>query len=602
MVDTFRLPAGMRSSLLLLQSTQAKVDRTVQALSTGYKINSALDNPTAWFAARGLIHRADGLTSLKDAMSQAISTIKAADKGISAIESLIEQARGLAVAAYGSLDTDEASIATRQSLARQFDRVRAQIDTIAYDSGYQGKNLLAGSGRRVDSWRDPAAGADIAGVDRVRVTNGSTARNYSVQVEGSGAISAVAGDIARTEEARGLTGLTVSGHLDSGQGSFADVTIATGGSLGRQRTVTISDGKEARAIRAFDNSQSLTAAVATPAAAGQGKTATVTVGGVIEAGDTFQLAIAGRAVIYKAQEGDTSAEVTAGLAGRIAADLALSGITVNTDAASGRLTLAGSAARGDFTLAATTENALTRRVSETFSSGTVVAFTLDRKRMEAAVNAGNGTSVLEKNVDVRVAVRDDLGASVVRDGRSARGEGKLAMGENAFTFAGGTVRVTVNPKTILASALKEAGSGVRTQVSAPPDGANDLTVIFNDNRTSTLTVEAQDLTTQGLKLDAAANGWMDRADIDRAMASLDFAKATARGAAQMLSTNLNIITTRETYAREFADVLVEGANKLLLADRNEEAAKLLMLQTRQQLGILTLSLAAQSQRSILQLF
>ncbi|WP_280109936.1 flagellin, partial [Azospirillum sp. B506] len=115
---------------------------------------------------------------------------------------------------------------------------------------------------------------------------------------------------------------------------------------------------------------------------------------------------------------------------------------------------------------------------------------------------------------------------------------------------------------------------------------------------------AVNLTTsgQGLKLDEAQNDWTDRADIDKAVSGFDNAKATIRSASQSLSTNLNIITTRENFTKEFSDVLTEGASKLTLADQNEEGASLLMLQTRQQLGTIALSLANQSQQSILRLF
>ncbi|NUB22445.1 flagellin, partial [Azospirillum formosense] len=134
--------------------------------------------------------------------------------------------------------------------------------------------------------------------------------------------------------------------------------------------------------------------------------------------------------------------------------------------------------------------------------------------------------------------------------------------------------------------------------------SNDLTVQLNERNTNAITVKSQNLSTsgQGLRLDYAQNDWTDRDDIDKAVASIDYAKQTLRSASQTLSTNLNIITTRETFTKEFSDVLVEGANKLTLADQNEEGASLLMLQTRQQLGTIALSLANQSQQSILRLF
>ena len=106
----------------------------------------------------------------------------------------------------------------------------------------------------------------------------------------------------------------------------------------------------------------------------------------------------------------------------------------------------------------------------------------------------------------------------------------------------------------------------------------------------------------GLRLDEAANEFRDFADIDRALANLDFARGALRGAAASFGTNLNIIQTREEFTVEFSAVLTEGADKLTLADQNEEGAKLLSLQTRQQLGTISLSIANQSQQAILRLF
>jgi flagellin-like hook-associated protein FlgL len=62
-------------------------------------VNSALDNPTNFFAAKAHTNRASDLASLKDGMSEAVQVIKAADEGISAVASMIESAKGLAQAA-----------------------------------------------------------------------------------------------------------------------------------------------------------------------------------------------------------------------------------------------------------------------------------------------------------------------------------------------------------------------------------------------------------------------------------------------------------------------------------------------------------------------
>jgi len=98
-INDISLTSGMRSNLTTLQSTAKLLDRTQNRLSTGKKVNSAIDNPTSFFAAQSLNSRASIIDGLKDAMGQAIQTVQAADKGITAITSLIEQAKGVAQAA-----------------------------------------------------------------------------------------------------------------------------------------------------------------------------------------------------------------------------------------------------------------------------------------------------------------------------------------------------------------------------------------------------------------------------------------------------------------------------------------------------------------------
>jgi flagellin len=51
------LTAALRNNLLSLQSTQTNIDKTQFRLSTGKKVNSALDNPQSFFAAQTLAVR-----------------------------------------------------------------------------------------------------------------------------------------------------------------------------------------------------------------------------------------------------------------------------------------------------------------------------------------------------------------------------------------------------------------------------------------------------------------------------------------------------------------------------------------------------------------
>ena len=95
-INDISLTAGMRANLLSLQGTVDLLDRTQGRLASGKKVNTAIDNPVSYFASQALTSRAADIDSLKDAMGQAVQTIKAADKGITAISSMIEQAKGIA--------------------------------------------------------------------------------------------------------------------------------------------------------------------------------------------------------------------------------------------------------------------------------------------------------------------------------------------------------------------------------------------------------------------------------------------------------------------------------------------------------------------------
>ena len=90
------LTASMRSNLLSLQNTASLMDKTQERLSTGQKVNSALDNPSSYYTARSLDNRAGDLNTLLDSMGQGISTVKAANEGIESITSFVEQAKAVA--------------------------------------------------------------------------------------------------------------------------------------------------------------------------------------------------------------------------------------------------------------------------------------------------------------------------------------------------------------------------------------------------------------------------------------------------------------------------------------------------------------------------
>jgi flagellin-like hook-associated protein FlgL len=132
--------------------------------------------------------------------------------------------------------------------------------------------------------------------------------------------------------------------------------------------------------------------------------------------------------------------------------------------------------------------------------------------------------------------------------------------------------------------------------------SGDLTVDFNEDGSNSLTVNGFDASSTGLGIADAANNWVADTDIDAAVTDLDAALGTLRSEASTLSSNMSVITIRQEFTTNMISTLQTGADKLTLADMNEEGANMLMLQTRQALGTTALSLASQAAQSVLRLF
>ena len=131
------------------------------------------------------------------------------------------------------------------------------------------------------------------------------------------------------------------------------------------------------------------------------------------------------------------------------------------------------------------------------------------------------------------------------------------------------------------------------------NGAN-LRVNFNEDRSSKIDVA-------GVKADSNSLGlktkeWTNAGDIEDSISELENAINTLRGFASAFGNYYSIVTTRQDFTENLINVLEEGADKLTLADMNQESANMLALQTSQQLAVNSLSLASQAAQSILRLF
>ena len=89
--------------------------------------------------------------------------------------------------------------------------------------------------------------------------------------------------------------------------------------------------------------------------------------------------------------------------------------------------------------------------------------------------------------------------------------------------------------------------------------------------------------------------------LDTLSATLDASISTVRSTAAKLGGNVTFLNTRLEFTKCYVNTMTEGAGKLTLADLNEEGANLMALQTRQQIGTQSLSIAGQQQQAILSL-
>ena len=90
------LSASVRQNLLSLQSTADLLATTQNRLSTGKKVNTALDNPTNFFTAQSLDARAGDINNLLDGIGNGVQVLQAANTGITSLQKLVDTAKSVA--------------------------------------------------------------------------------------------------------------------------------------------------------------------------------------------------------------------------------------------------------------------------------------------------------------------------------------------------------------------------------------------------------------------------------------------------------------------------------------------------------------------------
>ena len=156
------LTASTRNSLLSVQNTNKQMATTQRHLESGRAVDSAIDDAVRYFKSIGLTDRAQDFTDLKSNMDQNISMIKAGMDGLTAIDKVYKQIKGMIQTAkqgpLGQLDTKTPGAPSSdipqagpwysfsnddvRAFGKQVADLLIQVDYIAEDASYQGQNMI----------------------------------------------------------------------------------------------------------------------------------------------------------------------------------------------------------------------------------------------------------------------------------------------------------------------------------------------------------------------------------------------------------------------------------------------------------------------------
>jgi flagellin len=275
---------------------------------------------------------------------------------------------------------------------------------------------------------------------------------------------------------------------------------------------------------------------------------------------------------------------------------------------------------GTLTLTGTTGNNIT--VDGTASVLTAFGFTSAQVSTNGVVGSVNSVDDLVTSINGNANLTGKVKAS--NDG------GKLNvqnLSTEDLTAVGATAGGVVNGGTGASNTTTVGGNTVRknlitqfndlrTQLDklandASFNGVNllrgdTLKLVFNETNSSSISIVSQNANGVNVSVlgigTATAAEFSSNTSLDTRLDALGTALTSLRSQASAFGSNLSIVQNRTEFTKAMINTLRTGADSLVLADSNEEAANLLALQTRQQLSTTALSLASQADQAVLRLF
>lgn len=237
----------------------------------------------------------------------------------------------------------------------------------------------------------------------------------------------------------------------------------------------------------------------------------------------------------------------------------------------------------------------------------------------ATYNHAGGQDVQDFLDAVNNTANLQVTASLTSDGRiqlQATGVNNVTVGGSAdagelaaLGFTAGTTTSTTNS---LRQSLAQEANSIRAQIDAVAAdsgfngqnllGGSALTIALNESGSSKVTVAGSTVTASSLGINAPVGNLQYDGDISSFIADLDAASAALESKAASYGTALGTVSVREDFSKSMSSLLSNGADNLVNADTDAEAAALLALQTRRDLAATALSLSTDADKSALRLF
>ncbi|MBR0718593.1 DUF1522 domain-containing protein [Bradyrhizobium liaoningense] len=249
-------------------------------------------------------------------------------------------------------------------------------------------------------------------------------------------------------------------------------------------------------------------------------------------------------------------------------------------------------------------------VNVTFGDGTNgTVKTLNQ--LNVALQANHLTATIDANGVLTVTTVNEYASSTLGSTTAGGAIGGTITGVLAFTTAQPPIEDPV-AQTARAGLVNQFNNILAqidtTSQDSSFNGVNllngdTLKLVFNETGSSTLSINGVVFNAAGLGLSDLVSGvdFIDNGATNKVLASLNAASSTLRSEGSALGSNLSIVQVRQDFSKNLINVLQTGSSNLTLADTNEEAANSQALSTRQSIAVSALSLANQSQQSVLQL-